>query len=564
MLKPTPAMRRALSTDHTTEWLKNRRQAWNTHQAHLDEDSAARQQAADEVTRQRQQSWSDYHAQEASRAAMRDNYPTALDFAKENRRGQQEAAEQLTQGYRQQVADEESHPQHLAQARQDRGGGSRRSGPVAAITGTSVSVVPADKLFKGWATAWRDELRGPDGKWTKSLSSLSAHSAEVKAGTLRRGDYMLYSSGPGKVTPSKVTSIRHVTSASGKPKLAVTVEDEDGTPRTMTLGTTVKVSRLHHQGELENTKARKLSDDQMDREYARTENAKSGKNLARKQELEAEYDRRGTTDDTTASAPQTPKPSAAAPPASDVKLAELWASGYRATGTSETSEARDFVTELNRLMTGGGTPGDSPGAIQAHEFLALMDRNSPPQNTTLWRGLGLTSDEIPQAGDSMDIPVASFSRSHAVARGFTEAYAPDANIPDSEDDEDEDWLKESGLEETISTNQAFRTSRQPVILEVAAGARAMDIQGLLASSNDAHFRDVGQDEQEMATGGRFKVGSVTQKNGITYISLTQQQFAAKAAGVLPSWFPPGFAAAPGLVASLAVSANRRKLTRQAS
>jgi hypothetical protein len=117
MLKPTPAMRRALSTDHTTEWLKNRRQAWNTHQAHLDEDNAARQQAADEVTRQRQQSWSDYHAQEASRAAMRDNYPTALDQAREHRRQQQEYNAQQTDAYRQQAAEELSHPAHLQQRR---------------------------------------------------------------------------------------------------------------------------------------------------------------------------------------------------------------------------------------------------------------------------------------------------------------------------------------------------------------------------------------------------------------------------------------------------------------
>jgi hypothetical protein len=100
-LKPTPRDRRGLGGSHTTEWLKNRRQGWNDHIAALDEDRDHRQQVADTLTQGRQQRWSDFHAQEAERVATRDNYPTALDMAKETRRNNAQQA--MVDGQRSQV-----------------------------------------------------------------------------------------------------------------------------------------------------------------------------------------------------------------------------------------------------------------------------------------------------------------------------------------------------------------------------------------------------------------------------------------------------------------------------
>lgn len=160
-LKTTPAQRRSLSYDHTTQWLPARQQSWQDYYSGLDQQKDSRQAAADQRNQERQSQWSDYHAHEAERAATRDNWPTALDFAKENRRTsqqmaaqnaerqgihqaredeqyefqrqaqmeqlahpprlqQQREASQNTQQQRQQMLDEASHPPRLQQARQQR------------------------------------------------------------------------------------------------------------------------------------------------------------------------------------------------------------------------------------------------------------------------------------------------------------------------------------------------------------------------------------------------------------------------------------------------------------
>jgi len=173
----TPARRRALGNDHTLKWLAGDRQkAWDDHVATLDESKARRQRSADQVTRERQSDWSDWHAKEAERTAMRDNWPTALDFAKENRRNSAAmAAQQQRHAGKLEARDDEqydfqrqaqmealAHPPRLqqqaqqrdtAQARQERGGGGRRSGMVSAITpGGGVTLVRGeDEVTKGAA-----------------------------------------------------------------------------------------------------------------------------------------------------------------------------------------------------------------------------------------------------------------------------------------------------------------------------------------------------------------------------------------------------------------------------
>jgi hypothetical protein len=139
-LKQTPADRRALGSAHTTDWIKNRRTGWADHQGQLDEDKAKRQRVADNFTRARgenwddynaarqrvndnytrarQENWSDYNAQEASRTAVRDMYPSQLDFAKQRLHEERENRDMATEQYRQGILDEASHPPALQAARE--------------------------------------------------------------------------------------------------------------------------------------------------------------------------------------------------------------------------------------------------------------------------------------------------------------------------------------------------------------------------------------------------------------------------------------------------------------
>jgi hypothetical protein len=74
-----------MGKDLTTEWLKNRRQGWRDHHAALDEDKAIRQVAYDKHVQAREAEYSDWHADEAHRVAIRDMFPSGLDMAKEGR-----------------------------------------------------------------------------------------------------------------------------------------------------------------------------------------------------------------------------------------------------------------------------------------------------------------------------------------------------------------------------------------------------------------------------------------------------------------------------------------------
>jgi len=135
MKKQTPARRRAMGTDHTTAWLKNRDQAWADYESKQRQAKADAQADADDITRKRAQSWSDYHAAEAARVATRDLWPSQLDFAKENRRRQQEqdAQNQVRTGIHQAREDEQyeftrqaqmealAHPPRLQQQAQQHG-----------------------------------------------------------------------------------------------------------------------------------------------------------------------------------------------------------------------------------------------------------------------------------------------------------------------------------------------------------------------------------------------------------------------------------------------------------
>jgi hypothetical protein len=132
-LKPTPRDRRGMGNDYTTGKLKTRRDDWSKHEANLVEDHYKRQDVADLHIQERQSKWSDAHATEEARVAMRDNWPTRLDFAKEGRRNSEQQAQvdgqrnQVMQGredeqyefQRQAQMETLAHPPRLQQQREE-------------------------------------------------------------------------------------------------------------------------------------------------------------------------------------------------------------------------------------------------------------------------------------------------------------------------------------------------------------------------------------------------------------------------------------------------------------
>lgn len=186
-------------------------------------------------------------------------------------------------------------------------------------------------------------------------------------------------------------------------------------------------------------------------------------------------------------------PAAPPTPAGGVNLAEkrrlttMWTKAFRYSNrTQGTLRDAQFTNELHRLLKTGKPPATmTPGARDAHDFMKLIEDDATAQRTPLYRGLTLPSAEIRRmfkAGGTVDLPIASWGKSEDTAKAFG---------------------GEGG-----------------VVIVAAPGAKGLDLSPIEeGGGSELEYR---AKLQEVVTGGRFPVQSVSQKNGMTYVQLGPQ------------------------------------------
>jgi hypothetical protein len=175
------------------------------------------------------------------------------------------------------------------------------------------------------------------------------------------------------------------------------------------------------------------------------------------------------------------------PIAEQRRLTAMWTKAFRYSNrTQGTLRDAQFTNELHRLLSDGTPPSKmTPGAQDAHDFLDMVDKGATPQ-PALYRGISLppgAAAKMFTPGKSVDLPVASWGK----AKGSADAFGG-----------------ESG-----------------VVLQMPPGAMGLDLSPIEHGGGpELEFRT---QMQEVVTGGRFTVQSVTVQGGKTYVQLGAQE-----------------------------------------
>jgi hypothetical protein len=177
-------------------------------------------------------------------------------------------------------------------------------------------------------------------------------------------------------------------------------------------------------------------------------------------------------------------------PAADIaeqrRLTAMWTRAFRYSNrTQGTMRDAQFTNELHRLLsTNKPPPKMTPGAQDAHDFLGMVDKGATPQ-PALYRGISLPPGEAEKMftpGKTVDLPVASWGKT----AGSADAFGGETGV----------------------------------VLQMPPGAKGLDLAPIEHGGGpELEFRT---QMQEVVTGGRFTVQSVTTRNGKTYVQLGSQ------------------------------------------
>ena len=168
------------------------------------------------------------------------------------------------------------------------------------------------------------------------------------------------------------------------------------------------------------------------------------------------------------------------------RLTGMWTRAFRYSNkTQGTLRDAQFTNELHRLLSTNKPPSKyTPGARDARDFLGMVDRGATVQKTPLYRGLQMPAGDVARvfsAGKTVDLPVSSWGKSEGTGKAFGQGG---------------------------------------VILQAAPGARGLDLSPIESGGGaELEYR---LQLQEVVTGGRFTVESVTVRNGTTYVNLGRQ------------------------------------------
>lgn len=168
------------------------------------------------------------------------------------------------------------------------------------------------------------------------------------------------------------------------------------------------------------------------------------------------------------------------------RLTSMWTRAFRYTNrTQGTMQDAQFTNELHRLLSTNKPPSKmTPGARDAHNFLTMVDKGATPQ-PALYRGITLppgAAEKMFTPGKTVDLPVASWGKT----AGSADAFGGETGV----------------------------------ILQMPAGAKGLDLVPIQQGGGaELEFRT---QMQEVVTGGRFTVASVTTRNGKTYVQLGSQ------------------------------------------
>lgn len=168
------------------------------------------------------------------------------------------------------------------------------------------------------------------------------------------------------------------------------------------------------------------------------------------------------------------------------RLTAMWTRAFRYSNrTQGTMRDAQFTNELHRLLSTNEAPSKmTPGAQDAHSFLAMVDKGATPQ-PALYRGISLSpgaAEKMFTPGKSVDLPVASWGKT----AGSADAFGGETGV----------------------------------VLQMPPGAKGLDLSPIEEGGGpELQFRT---QMQEVVTGGRFTVQSVTTRNGKTYVQLGSQ------------------------------------------
>lgn len=346
----------------------------------------------------------------------------------------------------------------------------------SAVHGCAVTWDDLASVIELASEAWRTELRGHDGKWTTAgLAELRKLSPAEKRAYTKSGalpDRFFKSASAEKAHEAASAAA----SRDAKAKIAARNAVAGAANVHPVLGTRAELE--HHMAEMHGgnpTAGRKVGPQKMTAAQVRARHEE----MHAKGQLGVAHSHDGE--------PQGKAPGKAPPLEEQRRLTGMWTRAFRYSNrTQGTMRDAQFTNELHRLLSTGKPPSKmTPGAQDAHDFLKMADQMAGKQ-PDLHRGLSLSPDQAKKMfapGKTVDMPLGSWGKDSRTA----EAFAGEGGV----------------------------------VLHMAAGGKGLDLSPIeKGGGEELEYR---AKLQEVVTGGRFTVQSVTTQNGVTHVNLGPQE-----------------------------------------
>lgn len=184
------------------------------------------------------------------------------------------------------------------------------------------------------------------------------------------------------------------------------------------------------------------------------------------------------------------------------RLLTMWTVSFRQRNTTQgTPRDAEFINELHRMYHGPLYPPVSsdcgPGCQDAHRFMGMVEHSARPMPMELARGFSVdtsTADEQFREGAPLDLPLAAWTKSAAVATTYAARRPP-------------------------------RPGKTKIILRAEPGARGMDLTPV--ERGGGHWLNIQAQQDEVLSGGRYTVTRTATEGDITHVYVRQEDFRAQ-------------------------------------